>query len=42
MNNMAQYSDYPANSGHPYDTRHDEFYIAQDEEISRGLIDPPS
>jgi len=42
MNNMAQYADYPANSGHPYDTYHDEFYIAQDEAISRGLIDPPT
>jgi len=42
MNNTAQYADYPAGSGHPYDTYHDEFYIAQDEAISRGLIDPPT
>ena len=42
MNNVSQYADYPAGSGHPYDTYHDEFYIAQDEAISRGLIDPPT
>lgn len=42
MNNMAQFAEYPAGSGHPYDTYHDEFYIAQDEAISRGLIDPPT
>ncbi|MGI3183745.1 hypothetical protein [Nioella aestuarii] len=42
MNNMAQYADAPAGSGHPIDTYHDEFYIAQDEAISRGLIDPPT
>ena len=42
MNNMAQYANYPAGSGHPYDTYHDEYYIALDEAISRGLIDPPT
>lgn len=42
MNNMAQFAEYPPNSGHPYDTYHDEYYIALDEAISRGLIDPPT
>lgn len=42
MNNMEQYAELPAGSGHPYDTYHDEFYIAQDEAVSRGLIDPPA
>lgn len=41
MNNMAQYAEYPPGSGHPYDTYHDEYYIALDEAISRGLVDPP-
>ncbi len=40
MANMQQYADYPANSGHPYDTYHDEYYIALDEAISRGLVSP--
>ncbi len=39
-NNTAQWADYPANSGHPYDTYHDEHYIARDELIARGLLDP--
>ena len=42
MANMEQYAEYPAGSGHPYDTYHDEDYIARDEAISRGLIDPPT
>lgn len=40
MNNMAQYADLPPNSGHPLDTYHDEYHIARDEAISRGLIQP--
>lgn len=39
MANMAQFADSPANSGHPIDTYHDEYYIARDEAIVRGLID---
>ncbi len=38
--NTAQWSTYPPNSGHPYDTYHDEHFIARDEAISRGLISP--
>lgn len=38
--NTAQWAEYPPNSGHPYDTYHDEFWIARDEAITRGLIDP--
>lgn len=40
MNNMAQFADVPPNSGHPLDTYHDEYFIARDEAIGRGLIDP--
>lgn len=36
--NTAQWAESPPNSGHPYDTYHDEFWIARDEAISRGLI----
>ncbi len=36
-NNMAQFANTP-NTGHPYDTYHDEFWIARDEAITRGLI----
>ncbi len=39
-NNTAQWAEYPANSGHPYDTYHDEYWIARDEAISRGLLAP--
>lgn len=42
MSNMEQYADYEAGSGHPYDTYHDEYYIARDEAVIRGLIDAPS
>lgn len=42
MNNMSQFADYPAGSGHPYDSYHDEYFTARDEAISRGLIDPPT
>ncbi|MAN14411.1 hypothetical protein [Alterinioella nitratireducens] len=42
MNNMEQYASYPAGSGHPYDTYHDEFFIARDEAIARGLVAAPS
>jgi len=38
MANMEQFKDMPANSGHPYDTYHDEYYIAKDEAATRGLI----
>lgn len=38
MENMAQFADMPPGSGHPYDTYHDEYHIARDEAISRGLI----
>lgn len=38
-NNMAQYAE-TTDTGHPYDTYHDEFWIARDEAISRGLVDP--
>ncbi len=38
MANMEQYKDMPAGSGHPYDTYHDEYYIAKDEAASRGLL----
>jgi hypothetical protein len=40
MNNMQQFSEMPPGSGHPYDTYHDEYWIARDEAITRGLIDP--
>ena len=40
MNNMQQFSEMPPGSGHPYDTYHDEYWIARDEAISRGLVDP--
>ncbi|MGP1358103.1 hypothetical protein [Roseicyclus sp.] len=40
MNNMEQYSELPPGSGHPLDTYHDEYWIARDEAISRGLVDP--
>lgn len=40
MENMAQFADIPANSGHPLDTYHDEYWIARDEAITRGLVDP--
>ncbi|MCU4654150.1 hypothetical protein N8I71_14995 [Roseibacterium sp. SDUM158016] len=40
MNNMAQYSEAPPGSGHPVDTYHDEYWIARDEAITRGLVDP--
>ena len=39
-NNIAQWANMPPGSGHPYDTYHDEFWIARDELISRGLIAP--
>lgn len=38
MANMEQYKDMPPNSGHPYDTYHDEYYIAKDEAAGRGLL----
>lgn len=37
MNNQAQYAN-TAQTGHPYDTYHDEFWVARDEAICRGLI----
>ena len=40
MNNMAQFADVPPNQGHPLDRYHDEYWIARDEAITRGLIDP--
>lgn len=40
MNNQEQYSEAPVGSGHPVDTYHDEYWIARDEAISRGLVDP--
>jgi Flp pilus assembly pilin Flp len=36
-NNMAQFAE-TTNTGHPYDTYHDEFWIARDEAVSRGLV----
>ncbi|MBL4629354.1 MAG: hypothetical protein JKY00_15220 [Roseicyclus sp.] len=38
MTNQAQYAN-TAQTGHPYDTYHDEFWVARDEAISRGLVD---
>ncbi|QXT40386.1 hypothetical protein [Gymnodinialimonas ceratoperidinii] len=38
-NNTAQYANAEPNSGHPIDTYHDEFWIARDEAITRGLVD---
>lgn len=40
MQNTAQYSETPMGSGHPVDTYHDEYWIARDEAITRGLVDP--
>ena len=37
MNNQAQFAD-GAQTGHPYDTYHDEFWVARDEAVTRGLI----
>lgn len=36
-NNNAQFAQ-TTNTGHPYDTYHDEFWIARDEAVTRGLI----
>jgi hypothetical protein len=38
MNNQAQFSD-GSQTGHPYDTYHDEYWVARDEAITRGLIE---
>jgi Flp pilus assembly pilin Flp len=38
-NNTAQWANAEPNSGHPIDTYHDEFWIARDEAIVRGLVD---
>ncbi|WP_416914641.1 MAG: hypothetical protein ACMUJJ_09750 [Roseicyclus sp.] len=38
MNNQAQYAD-GSQTGHPYDTYHDEYWVARDEAITRGLIE---
>jgi len=38
MTNQAQYANTGL-TGHPYDTYHDEFWVARDEAISRGLVD---
>lgn len=38
MNNMEQYADTEAGAGHPYETYHDEYYIAREEAASRGLL----
>jgi Flp pilus assembly pilin Flp len=38
MNNMDQYKDMPAGSGHPYDTYHDEYWVSYDEAGARGLL----
>ncbi len=40
MGNTEPFSTYPPGSGHPYDTYHDEYFIARDEAITRGLITP--
>ncbi len=40
MSNMEQYADAPPGSGHPIDTYHDEYWIARDIAIERGLVDP--
>lgn len=40
MANMEQYAHAPPGSGHPIDTYHDEYWIARDIAIERGLIDP--
>ncbi len=37
MTNQAQYAD-GTQTGHPYDTYHDEFWVARDEAVTRGLI----
>lgn len=37
MNNQAQFAD-GAQTGHPYDTYHDEYWVARDEAVTRGLI----
>ena len=36
-NNMAQFAE-TTSTGHPYDTYHDEFWIARDEAVTRGLV----
>ena len=38
MNNMEQYADVEQGAGHPYETYHDEYYIAREEAASRGLL----
>lgn len=39
MNNQAQFA-AGSQTGHPYDTYHDEFWVARDEAITRGLVNP--
>ena len=37
MNNQAQFASSTL-TGHPYDTYHDEYWVARDEAVTRGLI----
>lgn len=39
MNNQAEFAT-TQQAGHPYDTYHDEYWVARDEAITRGLIEP--